>query len=520
MVQQAQTPNMPNQLSTLARNPAEKMADDLRSQGYTPEQANSQTEQLAKTYTVPTKPVMVADVVNPRTLGMLKTAASVDTPSQGDIIRSLVERAQDQKNRLNVDVATNISPASGMAGTVADIDSKYKNVASPLYDKVREIPTTPDKSTADFFNQNRTTQQYLSEYAANRARDGRPLNMLLKQDENGNYTQSADGFENVPSMSDLIDMRKDLASHRSSLWDDQLGKYKQGKEGTARVGGTDLGPDRLKDYVGQIDNLLTKKSMDGSINPDGTPGSLYQKALDIHSDGESIKKAASIGNQILSPSMTTEDFRNHFNSLDSDAERSAMRAGGSSSITNSLGSGGLLLNKVSGRSNSTNLMDKLNVLGLNDEGNSLLNNSIETERTMQDTNRTLMPRFSPSGLLGSTEGADSIPGMAAALATNRWGSLAAGARNFLSGKGKAAIPDVADKLNAISTMNPEEFSSFLEQYHPDKPSLSGTINNGLGALSQYAKEGVAPTIGSEAGGLTDDSSDKVLHININGLPDQ
>lgn len=516
--------NQNNVSNTIPVSVSQKTIEDLRSQGYTKDQAESQAAALVDSYKVPNKPVIVADAVNGRTQALLKTAVNINHPGQENVVKTLTDRANEQKNRLNLDLSTNISPDTGLLATVADIDSKYRDVAAPLYDKVRQVPTAPDQKTADFFNQDKTMQQFLGDFSANRARGPNPMSTLFKQDANGNYTQGADGFENVPSMSDLIELRKELASQRSSLWDDTTGKYKAGDAGKATIGGTKLNPLEIKGYMNQLDDILSNRSMDGTMNPDGSPGSMYRKALDIHSDGESIKTAADIGGKISNPSMTSEAFQQHFDNLDSDAERSAMRSGATSSLANTLGTGGLLINKVAGRANSTNLSSKLNTLGLNDEGNSLLNNSLSTERIMQDTNRNLFPRSASPDLLPNAQGTDSIPGMGLAATTGHWGSFVNGARNLLSGKGNSAIPDVAEHLSDIGMMNPNEFESYIKQYDPNNKTAWDGIKSKFGALSQYAQDGVPAAIGSEMGGLANDPSyygdDGILHLNIKGLPAQ
>jgi hypothetical protein len=301
-------------------------------------------------------------------------------------------------------------------------------------------------------------------------------------------------------MSDLIEMRKDLAGHRSSLWDDVTGKYKTGDSGVAKIGGAKMRPSDIKEHVDQLDDILKKQTYDGTMNPDGSPGSAYGKALSIHSDGENIKNAANLGTQITNDSMTTEAFRNHFNDLESDAERSAIRAGATSTLTNKLGGTGNVLNKVAG---SSNLMDKLGVLGINENANSLLKNSLATEYTMANTNRKLTPGNMNIDISPNAEGTDSIPGMAVNALSGKWGSVASGAKNLLTGQSTAKIPEISSHLNDITTMNPDEFESLINQRKIDQNSYGKKAKEAIGALTSYVKEGVNPSASSTIGGLSD-----------------
>jgi len=425
---------------------------------------------------VAAKPVVLADALPAKALGMLKKAGK--EPGAAEIIQGrLGQRAVETPDRLANDIATNISPRTGASAEAERIITERAQASKPLYDQAFAVGTPHPDQILPFFDTPLKKSLFKDVEGAARGA-GEPFTGRMVVDPK---TQEFKIVE-TPSIADLHEMRKHLSDVKQSMWNDDAGKY----VGWGKIGGEKYNISRInkamEDLTGQIENLTG-----------GSNGS-YAQARKVFADDSSVLDALRKGGNIIK--TRPEDVAIEFGKLKSDAERDAYRAGISSILTDKTGStadGKAILKTVFG---NKNIRDKLDQVYPDNSARMLFPKQMAAEQRMQDTTKILAPKVQQADYLESG-GEASLPAALANFAAGRTVAGAANAARFISGQADRMAPQYGEQLARLGMMNLPEAETFAADFARRN---NGPLSQAMRAVKSGVKA-VGRQVPYEAGNL-------------------
>jgi hypothetical protein len=465
-----------------------KMVEELLASGHTPESIVLKMKDMANQGAwkpqspdfmgppteVPAKPVVMADALPAKVLGMMKKAGT-DKGGGAEIIQSkLGQRAVEAPDRIANDIATNISDRTGASAEAGRIIQERSDLASPLYKKASDMGTLSADVVNPFFN---------TGFRKNLFKEVEGVQNSLGQPFEGKMTVNPKTQEleivKTPSIADLHTMRTDLSKARAGLWNSTENNY----VGKASIGGSKYDAGQLKTELQSLTNHIETLT--------GGPTGPYAEARKIFADESSVLSAVRKGTNIIR--TRPEDVAIEFGKLKSEAERDAYRSGISSVLTDKTGStssGASILKSIFG---NKNIRSKLDEVYPNDGARALFPKQMAAEQKMQDTTRILSPRSVSHDFLESG-GDASLPAALANAAAGRPVAAAANAARFIAGQADRMTPQYGEQLARLGMMSLPETETFAanvaRQTNSPFAKAGRIIKGGLSAAA-----GAVPFVG-------------------------
>jgi hypothetical protein len=450
------------------------MVETLLAEGHSPQSVVAQMRELSgkgawkpqspdfmgPPMEVPAKPVVMADVLPAKALGMVKKAGA--SPEAGELLtQRLGQRAVEAPERIANDIATNISDRTGASAEAARIIEGRTAAAKPLYDEAFSVGTPPADTVNKWFQG--PLRKELFRTVENTQRGNlTPLQGRMTVDP---ATQEFKIVE-TPSIADLHTMRSKLSQMRADLWDDAAGTYK-GKE---KIGGGEYTAGDLKKHMDDLTGLIE--------NLTGGPTGPYAKARKIYADDSSVLDALRQGQSILK--TRPEDVAIEFGKLRSEAERDAYRSGISSILTDKAGStdnGNAILKSVFG---NKNIRAKLEQIYPTEGAGKLFPQQMSTEKRMQDTAKILAPSVKPHDFL-ETGGEASLASSLLNFASGRTLAGSANMAKYISGQADKMNPLYGNELTRRAMMSLPEAETWAAD-------VDRRMNGPLSKLGRGAKK--------------------------------
>jgi hypothetical protein len=430
--------------------------------------------------------MVAADVMPDSLRGQTKRllTTSGDTAQIGDSI--LGSRAADMPNKIMSSISQHVSPLTNTNMELASLSAQRAAQAAPHYDSALKVPTIDatgrgNQDVADMVQSNGFMQDLLRNTATPLKKMGTPMQAawvdgpmppatmnIAKQVEvpgqpgkyvtknftvpNPDANKPTMDLQQVPSMADLHQMKLKLDTVINKTRDPITGVMNQ----TASFGNAEYTYPQLKAAKDQLVGLMDKLS----TGPDGT--SSYATARKIFTDHSALMDAMKHGEEVMK--NRPEVSKMALDSLGSEAERDAMRAGMAGQMTDIAGNAttaGPVLNKLL---NSPFAKERLNVM-LDPVSRDKFIGDLGSYAKMNETNR--MAKGGNIASLPFLESANNEKNLLYAIAgaglNHPMAAIAAAGRGLVSSSGNVT-KKVATPLLNRHLMSPDDAVAFAKDY--------------------------------------------------------